>query len=214
MTEWSVLIKVARDEGEPPIWRSEIDALVASLPGTDKGCTGGDGPDATISFWVDAPDASSAVVEGWRHIDAARERLGLPSWRPIRTHAASAAQRLTGFAGVEERTADETAWSVLLKSVRLEGGGIDGEGRARLAEALGEDATVGGDKDTIVARFWVSAPDAGEADRAARAVLEAALDAQGGGGTWTFVRAHHAVAHERAEEIYRGAAERAARGQG
>jgi hypothetical protein len=209
--EWSVLIKVARAEGAEPIARADLVRLVEALPGTDKGCTGGDGPDATISLWVASTDAASAIEDGWRFIESARQELALDAWRPIRTHAASAAQRLTGFEGIESRVADPNAWSILFKAVQGIGDrGVEPAERSRLAETLGPDATVAGDASTIVARFWVSADGATSADATARRALLDAISRLGIPGEWTIVRAHHAVAHERAEEVYRGAAERAA----
>ena len=212
MTEWSVLIKVRRDAGQDIISRSDLEALLAQLPGSDKGVTGGDGQDATLSFWIEASDATSAILDGWQRMEEARGRLALEPWTAIRTHAASAAQRLTGFRGIDERVGDDTAWSALVKAERGDGGpGLDADVRARLAGSLGADATVVGEGTTVVARFWVVAPDAGSADGVARAALEQGLDGLGLGDGWSVVRAHHAVAHERAEELYRGADERAAR---
>ncbi len=213
MAEWSVLIKVARATGASVIRRDDLDVLLERLPGTDKGVTGGDGLDATISFWVEATDAAAAIREGWRHIESRREGLGMEAWRPIRTHAASAAQRLTGFSGVESRVPDGHAWSVLMKATMPsdQEHGLDAAGRASIAERLGPDAAVAGDRHTVVARYWVSATDAEKADIIARAALLAAINAADDAGRWTIVRAHHAVASERAEELYRGAAERAVR---
>jgi hypothetical protein len=209
MTEWSVLLKVGLADGEIP--RARIDELLSLLPGKDKGATGGDGPDITVTFWVPATDAAQAVLAGWERLEAARHRLGLGPWTAVRTHAASAAQRLTGFEGVEPRVTDRSAWSVLLKSMRgPDGAEADPSALARIAGRLGLDATVGGSAGALVARFWVAAAGAAEADAAARTALEAATAAEGLRG-WAIVRAHHAVAGERAEEIYRGAAERAAR---
>lgn len=89
--------------------------------------------------------------------------------------------------------------------------GLDAADRAAIAERLGADAAVAGDSHTVVARYWVSATDAEGADVNARAALLAAISASNEAGRWTIVRAHHAVASERAEELYRGAADRAKR---
>ena len=89
-----------------------------------------------------------------------------------------------------------------------DGEGLDAEARAQLVQRLGRDASLAGDDRTVVARYWVSALDAGAADAVARDVLLDALLDLDGSGRWLIVRAHHAVASERAEEVYRGAARR------
>jgi len=212
MEEWSVLLKVARDPDAPGISRSDVEAIIAALSGSDDGATGGDGPDATFSCWVEASDAAAAISTAWRLIEEQRQRLGLEPWRPIRSHSASAAQRLTGFDGVQARVADDSAWSVLMKATLAAGGEpATDEVRSDLRERLGPDASVAGNADTLVARYWVAAPDAVSADVRARAVLEEALAHKASSGRWTIIRAHHAVASERAEEIYRGAAARVER---
>lgn len=207
--EWSVLVKVRARGAMARIDRAGLDAVLAELTEADPSSTGGDGPDATISTWVIATDASDAIHRAWNMIEDARRRVGVEPWEPIRTHAASPSQRLTGFSGVDERVADATSWSILLKAERIRGPDIEPEQRARLTEMLGDDAAVAGDATTLVARFWVRGSDAQDANGSARAVLEQAL-ASLGLGEWRFTRAHHAVAKERAEEIYRGAADRAA----
>ena len=54
MSEWSVLIKAARGAAQGMVARADLERLVELLPGTDKGFTGGDGPDLTVSFWLES----------------------------------------------------------------------------------------------------------------------------------------------------------------
>jgi hypothetical protein len=211
--EWSVLVKVRTIGRAARIDRAGLEAVLGELTAADPSSTGGDGPDATISTWVVATDASEAVDRAWNLIEDARQRAGIEPWEPIRTHAASASQRLTGFVGVEDRVTDAAAWSILLKADRIDGPDFQPEQRLRLAAMLGRDAAVAGDTSTLVARFWVRGSDARDANEAARAALVRALHSLEL-GEWRLTRAHHAVASERAEEVYRGAAERAATEQG
>jgi hypothetical protein len=202
--EWSVLIKAARPVGGPLVTESELKALLDRMPGTDKRYTGG-GQDFTILSWIEASDAASATAAGWQALEQAREALRLPPWTPIRTHSASARQRLTGYEGILTRAVDPRAWSVLVKTIRTNSSRVaTADDRQRLQDVLGADATVGGGDDAIVARFWVDAADARAANAAATAGVRDGLDALGLTG-WTIVRAHHAVASERAEEEYPGA---------
>jgi hypothetical protein len=217
--EWSVLFKVVADDPERgratgaaddgPYRPELLDQLLARLPRTDSRYTGG-GRDFTITFWIEANDAADATARGWEVLADAARQLDLPPGRPIRTHSASAAQRLTGYAGIKPRVHDERAWSVLVKAQRQSGSGrIVGQAEiGRIGELLGADATVGGSGDVVVARFWVSAAGAVEANEAAGRSLGQALAAVVP-GSWQIVRAHHAVAHERAEELYAGADARA-----
>lgn len=112
--EWGVLLKVqVKSDGLAPD-PSQLDLLLAALPGTDKKLTGG-GADFTVAWWVEASDAASATKIAGDTVRRIARSQGFPPLTFVRSHTASVEGRAPTSVEAESELDTLNEWALDFK---------------------------------------------------------------------------------------------------